>query len=273
VQQLVPLSSQLPALPLIPSLVAPSSEIGTVSVIPVSATVTPHLTSPSSISGSAPQTPVTPTSSVTPRVHRTSLSFTFSYDSLIEMLRKNSKTQDIKFNEDRTITVGQRKKIVAVCTSKLIETESAYPCTASKKKLASLLSQLTKIPESAFFEPKTFKGFISSYLENVRAKLSPSKRRYSWSNKARSNHGIASQSMQADGTTTECAIPEAGTCPRGLTDCELCQGNYTLYIDVVWSYNSLTWNAQLFAFVSFETRLSCVIINDIETAFHNCIRN
>jgi len=142
-----------------------------------------------------------------------------STPGVVDLLKRHPKTRDIDLT--KTLTIEQRCKIVSVCVSKLVESESLYPNTASKLNLADRLQDVTGIPASAFFDSTSHRGYINKYLENIRAKSSPSKRKYSWSKPASaSSKRKQSSSTREDASTTD--LPEG--CPRGKIGCCLCKG-------------------------------------------------
>jgi hypothetical protein len=127
---------------------------------------------------------------------------------------------------------------VAVATSKLAELESPYPSTDSKVRLARLLSDITGLPPASLFDSVTHRGYVSKFLENLRRKMSPSKRKFTWRKKLQLETGVAGSSgtrhktvqkdaehgVICDENTNGNVSTSSVCCPRGVPACNLCEG-------------------------------------------------
>lgn len=127
---------------------------------------------------------------------------------------------EIKINNDENID------------SKLVEMEELYPSSESKLRLAGFLADVTGLPSTALFDSDSHRGYVNKFLDNLRAKQSPSKRRYSWKKKeaqvavsACSTVGGGVQSDPTSSNTPNQTNPDG--CYRGLANCNLCQGMAT----------------------------------------------
>jgi hypothetical protein len=145
-------------------------------------------------------------------------------DSLKIVLQNNPKTKAIDLNKSH-LTIEERKRVIAVSTSKLVELHSLYPSTDNKLTLASHLSIITGLPASVFFDRVSHRGYIVKYLDNMRSKSPLCQRKYTWKRKS------ASASHQLDPSISEQSIVEPGTlndsfvgCARGVVDCNICGG-------------------------------------------------
>jgi hypothetical protein len=170
-----------------------------------------------------PATPVTPVIATHPVTPTSTAVFSSaecfsSTESFIRLLKRNPKTGGIDFS-NRNLSVDERKKVVAVGTSKLMETDSAYPSRAAKLRLAQLLSEVSGLPSVVFFDPVSHRGYIAKKLENLRVKLSPSKRLYSWKKRK-----TVCEEESADVTNAVVCENSVEGCPRGMSGCSLCRG-------------------------------------------------
>jgi hypothetical protein len=141
-----------------------------------------------------------------------------STESFIRLLKRNPKTSGLDFS-NRNLSVDERKKVVAVGTSKLMETDSAYPSRAAKLRLAQLLSEVSGLPSVVFFDPVSHRGYIAKKLENLRTKLSPSKRLFSWKKRK-----TVCEEESAGVTNAVICENSVEGCPRGMSGCSLCRG-------------------------------------------------
>lgn len=156
-----------------------------------------------------------------------------SVENFVQYLKRNPKTSHIDF-AGRHLSVDDRKKVVSVGTSKLMETNSAYPSREAKIRLAKLMSDVTGLPSGVFYDPVSHRGFIAKKLENLRVKISPSKRQYTWKRKSTVN--AINSSEVTNETSTSNSLQG---CPRGKNGCSLCTGRQATHsrlcklIDVV----------------------------------------
>lgn len=175
---------------------------------------------PESTASSVPSTP-TSTSMGTPLFSRT--------EDLIEYLKSHPKTRDIDFGKS-IISIEERKKVVAVATTKLVEVHTAYPSTESKLQLARMLSDVSGLPQEVLFDRVSHKGYINRYLDNLRCKMSPSKRRYTWKKKLQVDQSVVvtpgTSSLASNGVLTVNNGQSTQGCPRGISDCILCRGTF-----------------------------------------------
>jgi hypothetical protein len=93
-------------------------------------------------------------------------------------VHSHQKTREIDSTKP-LLTVIERRRVLAVVTSKFAAQKSRYPPTASKVKVAQMLSEITRLPQAALSDSVTRRSYVNTFLEKLRCKLSPSKRRYS----------------------------------------------------------------------------------------------
>ena len=178
----------------------------------------------------------------TPTTPRTTLPAQSQNDDPFE-----SKTLFVKYLNDHLgcgsamaeINAGQytkenRKCITGVAASKLIDVYGCLPSSHLKLRVGGWLGEITSIESTAFFDPKTHRGYLNKALENRRRK-NPDEKRWTWSKRARvANLNVSTPENTPTGSTTvhseNCV--EIDGCPRNIPECELCGGEYlslTLY--------------------------------------------
>jgi hypothetical protein len=115
------------------------------------------------------------------------------------------KTRNIDFGKS-IINIEERKKVVAVATTKLVEVHTAYPSTESKLQLTRMLSDVSGLPQDVLFDRVSHKGYINRYLDNLRCKMSPSKHRYTWKKKLQVDQSVVvtlgTSSLASNGVQT-----------------------------------------------------------------------
>lgn len=129
------------------------------------------------------------------------------------------------------MTIEDRKRVIAVATSRLVELHSLYPSTEQKKKLASLLSTVTGLPPSIFFDHVSHRGYIPKYLDNLRSKSPASQKKYTWKKKAQPSSSTGNDNQIPD-NTDHMNITDASFdgCARGLVNCGTCGGRFDSFI-------------------------------------------
>lgn len=144
-----------------------------------------------------------------------------SLETLVCYFKSHPKTAHNDFSK-QLFSPMERKNLVSVCVSKMVDCYSCYPSTDVKLKAARLLADVTKLPAEVYFDKIHHKGYINSCLDNLRMKLPSTQRKYQWQKKCTNTKETVSRRHTA--TEPVERRLEDSSCARGLENCEICEG-------------------------------------------------
>lgn len=84
---------------------------------------------------------------------------------------KNGKSVALDF-ESGKITSITRQQIVRLTTHKLVDMFGNYPPKQHVIRASVLLGELLQMPNTVFYDPQSYDGFLPRCLQNLRRKLS-----------------------------------------------------------------------------------------------------